>query len=646
MLRALKIWILMLMPAVAMLLTACINDDFLDGDSPVNGEEPAGDVFIRFRLSLGDGMASRAEVDSLTPGTDNENKINSIDILVFASENSGYKLIDVVYLDSEQIQTITKDPEGLVVPLAATKGQKLHIYAAVNLLPWMRSKFIINQCGTDVSLASDGADCWDVMNDFIPGSGGKSESLGASGIPMTGQFKLKATGSPDIEITAAQLQESNTLEVETYVSRIVAKVHLLAKTDETYNFYVNAKDVSHTRAADDSDDQYADWLGWMRLDSVRYMINGTNKSTYLFQQTQATAGGTTVYKDLNMSLAAYRNGELFDEPLWRRDFNFYDGISLHRVNISDAEHFGKAEAFDGTKLDNTINGGTDYSNGLYCLENYFDTPADFDFYNGQKYAMPVVTNLSIATKLTPKYLAVLTDFPAKLDAFFKEAADANYSAEFYKKYGITKDDLGKADAEHWNLIKKDYFGEGYLNVNPDPYVDHGLSRVFRKDFYIFQALNVSDAMYFINWSLIARGLWSGDDKEFENGKFPKDTYYVYDTRYDEASGAADSDYSQRYVYLVAGAVAYATGENMRIKTYSVPHVGGWGYFYTYIDDNKTTVNGVTPFTASQVTRNKYYIITVDNFGTPGGTITDPEYIKVNTVPVGWDYTGRGDINLH
>ncbi len=662
MLRAMKIWMLM-MPAVVMLLTACINDDFRDGDSPSRGDEPTdGNVFIRFRLSLGDGMASRAEeekVDSLTPGTENEARVNSIDIMVFAAENpkssDDYKLIDIMYLDSKQIEAIT-NPAGLVVPLVAAGGKKLHIYAGVNFTPWMRSRFTLG-CGTDVSLASAAADSWDVMNDFVPGSGGKSENLGTSGIPMTGQFVLTATGSADIEITAAQLQENNTLNLEANLSRIVAKVHLLTWT-ETYGVnntidktdsvtYAIAKDYSHPES-----EEFGSWLGWMRLSFVRYMINGTNKSTYMFPQTQKNVDGSVDFKDLNMSLAAYRNGNLFDESLWRKDFNFYDGVSLHSANISKTAFWGKAETYYDSKLKYTsqssYKGDNLYTKGLYCLENYFDIPADETFYKNQKNGIPVVTQLSIATRLVPRYLAVLTDFPARLDEFFKEAEDKNYSAEFYTKYGITKDDFGKEDAKRWNEIKTDYFGRDYLNKNPDPNINHGRSEVYRNDFYVFPARNEVDAMYFVNWSLIARGLWSGDDNDFESGKFPKYTYYVYDTKYDEASGLGDSKYSQRYIYLVAGAVALAKDENIGIKTYSVPHIGGWGYYYTYIDNynGHGTVDGVTTFKASQVTRNKYYIITVENFGTPGGTITEPEYIKVNTVPVGWDYSGRGDIFLH
>ncbi len=640
-----------MMPVVMLMFTACINDDFPEDDAtdtPVNSEESTGDVFIRFSLRLGDGMTSRAEGEiSETPGTDNENAINTVDILVFDAADN--KLCDVAYLDATQI-VAAQSEEGVTVPIMGGKGKTLHIYAAVNIPPRMRHKFIYGKCGTDVSYASAGvnSDVWNVMNEFVPGSYGKQERLDLSlGIPMTGQFKVDGV-NPDIAVTGEHSTEKNALKVSADLSRIVAKVHVLAKSIQ-YNDvdYVIATENSAAQIVDDATqeaiDYFKHWLGWMRLSDVRYIINGTNKSTYLFPQTDET--GKVVKKDLNMNLAAYRSGYSFDQSLWGEDFNYYHGLSLHDANISNKEYFGQAEKFDEDKLKRTDQSDADrYIKGLYCLENYFNIPQDLEFYSGQKNAIPMVTHLSIATKLVPRDLVVLKDFPGLLDNFFKEAVDGKNDPTFYEKYGTTKGELTAAgidlveDAERWKEMKQYYF----VGTEEKPMA----AVLKRNDFYMFSARTIEEANCFINWSLIARGLWSGDDTKFADGKYPKNTYYVYDTEYDGVSSASDTDWNRKYVYLVAGAVANATGENIGIKLHSVPHVGGWGYYYTYIDDNNSTKNGVTPFTASQVTRNTYYIITVNNFGTPGGTITDPEYIKVNTDPVNWDYAGKGDIYLH
>ncbi len=645
-----------MMPVVMLMFTACINDDFPEDDAtdtPVNSEEPTGDVFIRFSLRLGDGMASRAEGEILeTLGTDNENAINTVDILVFDAADN--KLCDVAYLDAAQVAA-AKSPDGATVPIMGAKGKTLHIYAAVNIPPRMRHKFIYGKCGTDVSYASTGVnfDVWNVMNEFVPGSYGKQENLDPSlGIPMTGQFKVDG-GNFDITVTEKHSKKENDLHVSADLSRIVAKVHVLAKSilykasvEDKGVDYVIAKENSAAPIVSDATPgtpDFKDWLGWMRLSDVRYIINGTNKSTYLLPQTDAEGK----MKDLNMDLGFYRSGYSFDESLWGKDFNFYHAVSLHSANISNNGYFGQAEKYEQARWDHTGKGegATDrYVKGLYCLENYFDIPTNLEFYSKRKNTIPMVTHLCIATKLVPRDLVVLKDFPKKLDDFFDEVEKRKDDPTFYEAYGTTKDELTAAgidlveDAERWKEMKQYYF----VDTEEKPMV----AQLKRNEFYIFSSRTIEEANCFINWSLIARGLWSSDDKEFANGKYPKNTYYVYDTQYDGASSVSGTDdWERKYVYLVAGAVAFASDDNIGIKLHSVPHVGGWGYYYTYIDNNKTGVNDVL-FTSSQVTRNTYYIITVNNFGTPGGTITDPEYIRVNTECVGWDYAGRGDINLH
>lgn len=652
--KALKIWIL-IMPVVMLLFTACINDDFPEDDATdttVNGEEPTGDLFIRFSLRLGDGMISRAEGGiSETVGSDNEKVINTVDILVFdAADNT---LFDMVCLDAAQVND-AKSGKEVTVPIMGGKGKTLHIYAAVNMPPQMRSKFIYG-CGTDVSYRSAGVDFWNVMDEFVPGSNGNQEKLGSSGIPMTGQFKVDGDNF-DITVTGGgHSTKENALDVSADLSRIVAKVHVLAKSIKAGTpevDYVIAAEKSAAQSAGDATQEtfnFEDWLGWMRLSDVRYIINGTNKSTYLLPQKNAEGK----MKDLNMNLAAYRSGYSFDESLWGKDFNYYHGISLHSANISNNAYFGRAGKFDEDSLSNTGTGtgaANRYTKGLYCLENYFDIPTNLEFYSRRKNTIPMVTHLSIATKLVPRDLVVLQDFPEKLDLFFEKAKERKKGGSFYEEYGITEEELIAAginldeDAKRWEGTE-DVEGMKQFYFVDTP----GRSKAAqpkRKEFYIFSSRNIEEANCFINWSLIARGLWSSDDKVFTESKYPKNTYYVYDTQYDEVSSVAgEDDWGRKYVYLVAGAVANATDDNIGIKLHSVPHVGGWGYYYTYIDNDKMGVNDV-PFTSSQVTRNTYYIITVDNFGTPGGTITDPEYIKVNTERVGWDYFGRGDIILH
>jgi len=149
-----------------------------------------------------------------------------------------------------------------------------------------------------------------------------------------------------------------------------------------------------------------------------------------------------------------------------------------------------------------------------------------------------------------------------------------------------------------------------------------------------------DARCILDWSLMLRSVYVHGDAEIDGG-YPSGTFYVFDRRYD-----ADFVSGQRYLCLTAGAVFLATGEFVSLKSRAVPHIGGWGYYFTYIDNNGTANGGRIPYSVSQVTRNVYYIINVSNFGFPGGSKSDPEFIKVNTDNIGWDYKGQGNIILH
>lgn len=647
MLNACKIWTLLSL-AMMMLFAGC-SDDVLREDLPEE-EKPAGNVYIRLQMNLnsngpaGSRAASRAGEGSTdpgtTPGTDNENAVNTVDILVFDATTD--KLTDIVFLDETQVGQITS-AGGLVVPIFAKQGQKVKIYAAVNMTAAMRQFFTLGSTGTDFFLSSTGNSYWDVINEFVPGSNGKQETLEATkgGIPITGQFKVVSvsdsdtdniiTGSGDITIKGHTTKDDK-LDVKADVSRIVAKVHVLAKTEE--HTVTSGEEVQYAFAKEQTDNTESEWIGWIRLDNVRYILNGTNKSTYIFPQANNTEDQYP-WMDRNMDLTPFRNGRMFSN--YENDFMFYDGMSLHRENISPTSHFAQAEKYvEENTWNNTVNGSdnTDrYTAGLYCLENYFDTPAaksdDDNFYATRVDAIPMITHLSIAAKLTPRSIVVRKDYKERMEIFVKAYEDD--PDDFRKQYGLTAEDFKNSDKDRWKTIKERYFGT--------------VSETYRTEFRIIKTESEADAADLINWSLMINNLWSGDDADFENGKYPASTFYVYDTHYD-GEQAAETTWNQRYLYLTAGAVNAATDENIKIKTYSVPHIGGWGYYYTYLDQLKQTDNGKTPYTASQVTRNTYYLVTVGNFGFPGGTVTRPEYIKVNTVPVGWDYSERGDINLH
>ncbi len=659
----------------AVCLPGCSRDD-LDEELPAveepAGEPSVGDAYIRFRMNLRSGMPAGTRVgeagdaaggagavaDSL-PGSSREDAINTLDLFVFDAETEAGTLFSHVSLGKTQIASIANSKQ-VITPVSVIKGKKVRIYAVANLPEAKRQLFVPNMTGTKIYFMSTQDDYWKVIDEFVPGCAGKQELLESScgSIPMTGLFKT-ADGSSELVFTEEHMSESTALSVKADLTRIVAKIHVVADTrrftlsnGETVDYAV-AED-KHTATHADPAEDFSNWLGWIRLANVRYMPNGTNKSTYLFPQEYSGGAENKLspWVDRNMTLDNYIVGGQFNAPMWSRDYSFYNVLALHRENIS-ASRLARAEAYDAERMQESVPlGKTPYTQGMYCLENYFSKPLVneetqelFDRFEGRKGtssdAIPMVTSVAIAAKLTPRNIVVVADYLERMNGFVDEFYNA--PDEFRAKYGLIRSDFTEEDAELWRVFKEERYKDDFT----------GDATLYRSMYRIIRTKTEKDAAAIINWSLMCNELWSGSDFDFENGKYPAATFYVYDTDYD-LSQSLDTEWNQRYLYLTAGAVAAAKDDNVRIKTYSVPHLGGWGYYFTYLDQtgepyrdaSGKIVEGRTPYTASQVTRNTYYLIHVVNFGLPGGTITRPEYIKVNTVPVDWDYKGRGDINLH
>lgn len=631
-------WVLGLLSAAAS-FAGCSEEAVMEEitDKGQTGKTDASCVYIRFKMNLNESGipgTTRAREEYDTPTHEH---INTIDLLV-QDEESG-KLIDIVTLSSEQIGNIDA---GITVPLNAEKGRHIEIYAAANMTESMRQKFTLRQNCSEVSVSSAANDYWDVISEFVQGSY----------LPMTGQFKTDA-GSEQIEITDQYDSPDNALTVTADLTRTVAKIHVLAQANEfTLNngdkvMYVNAEDKTaneHLTLDNGDTDKYINWMGWIRLDNVRYIPNGTNKSSYIFPQTNDKAGAAYGWKDLNMDLEKYLSGRDlnigFDAPTWSKDYTFYNELSLHMENISANHHFQNVERYEASKYTNTINrtGQDRYDKGMYCLENYFDTPSSDieESFRSYEAVIPMVTHVTIAAKLIPRWIVVKKTYMADMDRFV-EVYKSSQKEQLLKDRGLTEEDFTEQDVARWENEIRGRYEKDFTST----------SNIYSEDFRIIKTLNEADARDFLNWSLKVNGLWSRNADDFENGKYSDDTFYVYDKKYDNRSNLLDEiGWTQGYLYLTAGAVATAKDDNINIKTYSVPHLGGWGYYFTYLDQLKETANGQTPYSASQVTRNTYYLVSVSNFGMPGGSIYHPEYIKVDTEPIGWTYDGKGKINLH
>lgn len=613
MLNLLKIWIPIALAAI-FTLAGC-SDDTLGTDPIGEDEELAGDVYIRIQMyQSGDipGMnrapsrAGETEVNE-TPGTPKENTINTVDILVYDIDDD--MLVNRIPLDDQQIQLIQGET-GAIVSFYAQQGHRVRIYAAVNMTDEMRRQFTFGRSGTDFSISASNSSYFDVINKFVPGSNGLAANVtGANGgIPMSGLFKIanadfNIIDQPDndvITITKEHTNRNNPLNIMAEVSRIVAKVHVLVSMDG------EEPSPTFVRAVKPTDNKTR--FGWIRPENVRYIPNGINKSTYIFPQYE---NGKP--KDMNMQLDKYVAGDKIDDQLWGADYSYTYNSKLYNLNTnpSSTTETATAEQYDETRLNLTLSGENHadrYVNGMYCPENYFVTPNNQTLFGHYQYAIPMITHVTIAAKMIPCVILVENDYVTKMGDYIDQH----------------QSDISDADKAKWDAIKEKYFTTTTLN--------HGFIEITSD--------NEEDILFILNYSLKFSGQWSDNTNKYTDYLFPAGTFYVFDQIYDDESYTG-----YRYLCLTAGAVQSAD-DNTHIKSRSVPHIGGWGYYYTYIDNDRSTANGNTPYMASQVTRNTYYIITVGNFGYPGGTITDPMTIKANTVSIDWNYAGKGETNLH
>lgn len=649
-----KIWFLTLLTATA-LLAGCSEEPLAyvgSSSQPVS----AGNLYVRLRLNLTNGgmpgntTTTRAAKASgtTTLGTTRENTINTITLFAYDAEAN--TLIDVIPITGTQLAQI-QNGETVSLDLEAYENQKVYIYVAANMPDGVLNRLVIGQEFSNPSFVSQVEGYRNTINEIIPGCNGKQAMLESSAngaIPMTGQVEYADGSGKIITVTSSETASGNPVELKVDLCRIVAKVHVVAQSEEYLInngtekvTYVSAKDMSLPQTVGVGERTDAKWMGWIRLSNVQYMPNGTNKSTYIYPN---IVEGSP--QDLNMDLESYIYGGFdldleFNAPLWAKEFDFLNGVALHKENISTDENFSPAEAYDATRYNNTINNSSSpdrYAGGMYCMENYFTIPTESSVVEKlERYeeAIPMVTQVSIAARLTPRWIVIKESYKTDMDNFvdaFKENP-----ATVLKEHGLQRGDFSSQDVARWEEISATYYTD---------FTDE--EHKFKSCFRIIETGNEADATDILNWSLKVNNLWSRDASDFEKGKYPDGTFYVYDRIYDSQQTDATPegngfDWQQQYLYLSAGAVASASGAEDHIKTYSVPHLSGWGYYYTYLGE---PVDGKTPYSASQVTRNTYYLIHVSNFGMPGGTITRPEYIKVNTESVGWDYAGKGDIDLH
>lgn len=550
---------------------------------------------LSLRVNDGSGVVSRATDEGVIPGTDDENTIHSLYIYLFNSETG-----DLVYwaditnlYQADNTKTYAIKLQDINLP------EKVSIYLAANLTRQQAESIT----SPTASYKTNATSYTRAINEFapyefMPQFGVTGISKRNIGIAMTGQavsgsdkeFDLHGYTSPD-----------NPLALTVDLKRVVAKALLTvapASSDIAEGY-----DKNEAYAVIDSEN---DKKGWVRISDIYYFPNGTNKSLYWFEQENNA--------DPNLNLTDYITSTATDAELslntenYQNDFVYYNQTEQYKLYYA----YYQAQKFDKTTDDNNS-----YTAGMYFLENTFAIPEETSEYKTQlenyKLALPMVTSISIALRYTPKEIYVEKGLYTQLE---------------------NGQGMSASERQEWADMKTKY-------MNKEPWDDTSWSDVGA---VIFK--DEADARFVLTMSLklnkayissteygnqVTNGTYSGS-------KFPDNTFFAF-------TPETNTDESFLYHYYTYGA-----RQKIENPIYYVPYVGGWAYYYTYLDGDSTDFGDGTNtqkavYSDSQVTRNTYYILKLNKITRLGGSKTDPNNIQVNTTVIPWKKGGRLDVDL-
>ena len=313
-----------------MALLACDRGgEAFDGKQPFAVKETCLHIDLNFA-----GEAPSKAADSDTPeevgGKAWENDIQTLSVFVRNIHNNAWAWDTIVRLYNVQQG---KDYEvRLNKPLTAST----ELYAAANISTAQETAFM-QQVDNGEAYTLPGND-FRLVEDLAPYS--TSETARKNTIAMC------CTGAAQ----ATKGEEDNHFSVEFTLKRLVAKV------------LVTCEEASNVQGGDDNV-KYApvkENLGWIRLDSLRYALNGLNRKTYILQQIDEKETDTDAnVTDPNPDLTKFDTEE--------STINDFYSFPLGRTGKEG--EYEKVLPFNSQK---------DYYEGIYCPENTFYPEETFE----------------------------------------------------------------------------------------------------------------------------------------------------------------------------------------------------------------------------------------------------------------------------
>ena len=666
----------------AVLLGAC--SDMKDDIGPLPEPQPVavGQTYFRFHISLAEPGAptTRAEETGESVGSDHENAIRSFYVFIFDG-NYGYvtdiNLTGKVENNTEYLYST----DNLVL-----KSGTHYMVAFANLTPEQYEK--VKAMGKNFStLPPEELDSYkymwmiigsgpsvmgmsrfyDVINYFARDSYGRQSLLEEA---PDGCIQMQAIGTDNASSSSFDLSEvhskDNPLDVHFELTRSVAKVHLLYADTETsggVDFLKTYKKADETGVTNINGG-----IGFIRADSVYYTVNSLNREIYLIpKEAEPSKYSKLWYEDPNMDLTSVM--QKVDAKTYRYDQGKLDAEFVYTppqdysklTNAQFYQHFERAEKLDDAKLKRTKSRqGGGYVKGVYALPNGYakPTPDQTDGNNllANNRVNPVrsITHLQVAARLMPRELYVdratwtsvtdgkNTNLTDEERDFVEELFRLSTTKDGYFYESVFMSDRGVRLAA----------GSAKANFELDcVHIDFGQRfQVAGETTVVPNTTDTEVDLYrkierFLALCLKVQGAYRNPGTEWQANFFTPGTYWTVPLPYtDPVTGKQETKY-----YFITERMARTPGTLTGVRNKIVPHVGGWCYFFSYIEDyNVKNSEDITHYSDpnmgyvnSQLLRNTYYLpqlhrITVPGNGDDGGT-----YIEVNTFSIPWVDAGEG-----
>lgn len=553
---------------IAFSMIGCVADNF---SAEVEEEEVVpGDLVVSINVNLdGNGSSrSRAEDGEVRiPGTDVENELLHGHLFLQSLNNNGNPVEgQTMYY----VKVSLKNGENTFKLKNIDFGKK-RVYIAANLSDEQASHF-----------ATTANTEYDIPNQ-------KGDNLtDQKGYNLTEEFARETY----IAMFCTKSQILDFKENKLYVfeepftlKRLVAKVHVTATTDAS-GYCTLAGPMAG--------------IGWIRLENVKYLINGLNTKSYLMQKYNINTP-----EDPNFSIE--NNIQVDDNninPVGCGDFYFN---SIKSISTFES-YFAQAEEYDASRIPTSNNNSVDdpYKKGLYCPENTFTLPSNesksdaFGKYKSD--AWPMVTHVIVSAKFTPKKIVV-------------ERSLADWVQ--------SPDNISISEAIRME-IKNEIKAADNLNDN-----FKSLCTILCSSEEVAKAVLLS--------SLKKENYLKEDDN---SQGLPDETYFWNDSK----------DLPMVFTYGAAKTYSRVSTNAEQFDQFAtVPD--GVGYYFIYLDNtNSTTGDGTASYDRkdpanSIVERNAYYLVNIKSISGPGDATMKGDNILVNTVKTGWKVGGNAEVVL-